>query len=425
MRQDPTPSHHGPSWLARGARALALAATVLVSAPALAAETVRIALIDPLSGAFAPVGQGMLKQFSYIVDLANNRQWAGKDIRFELTGLDGKGSPQESLTQLRQAIDQGVRYVVQGNSSAVGLALSDAIAKHNQRNPGKEVVYLNYAAIDPALTNEKCSFWHFRLDANADQKMEALTSFLRGQTSVRKVYLVNQNYAFGRAVAASAREMLGRKRNDVEIVGDELHAIGQIQDFAPFVARIRESGADTVITGNWGADLALLIKAAREARLPANFYTYYANATGMPTAMGSAGEDRVRYVGTWNPNERSFGGADLREDFGRRNGGDFSLKQAWDALRLLSDGIRKAQSTDPVKVAAAMETLSFASLAGPVEMRSADHQLQQALVIASWQKKDGKTVRFDDEKTGYGWRTESIQPAYVGVQPTSCVMARP
>ena len=72
-----------------------------------------------------------------------------------------------------------------------------------------------------------------------------------------------------------------------------------------------------------------------------------------------------------------------------------------------------------------MEGVGFNSLGGPVEMRVADHQLQQPQVVASWHKRDGKTVRFDDEETGYGWRTESIQPGYVGVQPTSCVMSRP
>ncbi len=400
------------------------AASLGVAAPA-QAETVKIAFIDPLSGAFAPVGQGILKQFEYVAAMAGAKGWAGKDVTFEVVPFDGKASPQESLNQLKSVIDQGIRYVAQGNSSAVGLALSDAISKHNQRNPGKELVYFNYAAVDPALTNEKCSFWHFRLDANSDQKMEALTSYMKDQSSVKKVYLINQNYSFGKAVATGAREMLGRKRSDIEIVGDDLHPIGQVKDFAPYVAKIKQSGADSVITGNWGADLALLIKAAKDANLPATFYTYYAGTTGVPTAMGPAGEDRVRMVSNWAPNEKTFTGADMREEFGKRNEGDFYVKQTYDVLRLLSEGIRRAKSTDPVKVAFAMEGAKFPSLNGDVEMRASDHQLQQALVITSWQKKDGKTVRFDDEKTGYGWRTESVQPQYIGVQPTSCTMTRP
>ena len=404
---------------------LALAATMLAPSSAQAQETVRIALIDPLSGPFAPVGEGIYRQFQYVVDLANNRQWAGKDIRLELIAFDGLGSPQESVDQLRSAIGQGIHYVVQGNGSAVAMALVDAIGKHNQRRPGQEVVYFNYGALDPALTNEKCSFWQFRLAANADQKMEALTSYLRSQSSVKKVYLLNQDYALGRNVSRAARDMLRRKRPDVEIVGDEFHPIGQIRDFAGHVEQIRQAGADTVITGDWGADLALLIQAARDAKLPANIYTYHANVSGVPAAVGAYGDGRVRYIGTWAPNERSFGGGEIREDFAKKGGGDFYLKQSYDTIRLLAEGIKRAGTAAPVPVALAMEGLGFNSLAGPVEMRAADHQLQQAQVVASWHKRDGKTVRVDDEGTGYGWRTESIQPGYVGVQPTSCTMARP
>ncbi|MET0506652.1 MAG: ABC transporter substrate-binding protein, partial [Burkholderiaceae bacterium] len=232
---------------------LALFAAAFGMAMPASAQTIKVAFIDPLSGPFAPVGQGILKQFEYVAAVASNKGWAGKDVKFEMVPFDGKASPQESLNQLKSVIDQGIRYVVQGNSSAVGLALSDAVSKHNQRNPGKELVYFNYAAVDPALTNEKCSFWHFRIDANSDQKMEALTSYMKDQASVKKVYLINQNYSFGKAVATAAREMLGRKRSDVEIVGDDLHPIGQVKDFAPYIDKIKQSGADSVITGNWGA----------------------------------------------------------------------------------------------------------------------------------------------------------------------------
>jgi branched-chain amino acid transport system substrate-binding protein len=424
----PTASSRQPVATPRGfARPVAKAGALLamlVIATGVSAETVKIAFIEGLSGPFAPVGQNILKEYQFIAEIASNKAWAGKDIKFEMVPFDGKASPQESLTQLKSVIDQGIRYVVQGNSSAVALALSDAISKHNDRNPGKEVLYFNYAAVDPALTNEKCSFWHFRTDANADQKMEALTTYMKENQSVKKVYLINQNYSFGQAVAKAAKEMLARKRSDVQIVGEDLHPIGQVKDFAPYIAKIKQSGADSVITGNWGADLALLIKAAKEANLDANFYTYYAGTTGVPTAMGAAGEDKVRQVAVWSPNEKTFTGKDLREEFAKRFNADFYVAQTVSTMRLLAEGIKKSGSTEPLKVAHAMRGLKVQSINGEVEMRALDHQLQQPLAILSWQKKGGE-VRFDDENTGYGWRTESVQPTYVGVQPTSCKMKIP
>lgn len=397
--------------------------TSLLSASVLA-ETVRIAFIDPLSGPFAPVGQNLLKSFQSVAEVANREKWAPGHT-FEVVGFDNKASPQESLTALKSAIDQGFRYIAQGNGSGAAGALIEAINKHNDRNPGKEIVFLNYAAVDPDLTNSKCSFWHFRFDANSDMKMEALTAFLAKDSSVKKVYIIGQNYAHGHQVTRAAKDYLRRKRPDIQIVGDDLHPIGSVKDFSPYVAKIAASGADVVITGNWGSDLALLVKAARDASLKAKFYTYYGYTTGVPTVMGAAAADYVRYAGTWNVNNETFAGKELVESFKKRFNDDFYAATTYSALQLLGIGIRQAKSTDPVKVAFAMEGQKFTSLNGEAEMRKSDHQLQQPIYITTWVKTNGKDVRFDQENTGYGWRTEQKIDAYVASQPTSCNMKRP
>ncbi|NEX62874.1 branched-chain amino acid ABC transporter substrate-binding protein [Noviherbaspirillum galbum] len=402
---------------------LSVAAAMLMHGAA-QAETVKMAFIDPLSGPFAPVGQGLLKSWQYIAEMANQQKWAGNDT-FEIVGFDNKASPQESLTQLKSAIDQGYRYIIQGNGSGVALALVDAINKHNERNPGKEVLFINYAAVDPDLTNSKCSFWHFRFDANSDQKMEAMTTFMAKDQSIKKVYIIGQNYAFGHQVTRAAKDYLKRKRPDIQIVGDDLHPIGQVKDFSPYVAKIKASGADTVITGNWGADLALLIKAAKDADLKANFYTYYGSTTGVPTAMGAAGADRVKYVGYWNVNNEKFVGKDIVEGFKKKYNDDYYAMATYTGIHMLSKAFKEAKSTDPVKVASALEGMKDTSLNGDVEMRKSDHQLQQPLYIATWVKVNGKDVKFDQENTGYGWKTDVKLDTFVATQPTSCQMKRP
>lgn len=388
------------------------------------AEQVKIAFIDPLSGPFAPIGQNVLKSFQMIAELSNQKNWAGKHT-LEVVGFDNKGSPQESLLQLKSAIDQGYRYITQGNGSGVALALIDAVNKHNERNPGKEVLFLNHSAGDPALTNDKCSFWHFRFDAHSEMKMESLTTFMAKDPNIRKVYVIGQNYALGQEVSRSSRAYLKRKRPDIQIVGDDLHPIGQVKDFSPYVAKIKASGADTVITANWGADLALLIKAARDADLKASFYTFYAATTGVPTAMGAAGLDRVKYVAYWNPNNESYAGKDIVENFKKKYNDDYYAMTSYTTIAMLARAIRESGATDPLPVALAMEGMKVKSLNGDVDMRKSDHQAQQALYIGTWVKKNNTDVRFDQENTGYGWRTEQKIDAYVAAQPTSCQMKRP
>ena len=403
---------------------IGIAVAACFAATSVSAQTVKIGFIDPLSGPFAPVGQNQLNSWKTSIDVANSKNWAGGP-KFEIIGFDNKSSPQESLTVLKQIIDQGIRYIVQGNGSGVAIALADAVQKHNDRNPGKEIVYLNYAAVDPSLTNERCSFWHFRLDINADMKMEALTAYMQKEPKIKNVYLINQDYAFGRSVSKAGKEYLAVKRPDVKIVGDDFHPLGQVKDFSPYIAKMKAAGADTVITGNWGADMALMIKAAKDSGFDARFYTYYAGTTGVPTAMGSAGEGKVNTVANWTPNLPKNPGSDLVEAMKKNFKDDFYTMQTYTGMQLLAEGMKRSKSIDPVKVAFAMEGVKLAGLSGDIEMRASDHQLQQNIYISTWSKTDGKDVKYDQENTGYGWKMQVALPAYIAAQPTSCQMKRP
>ncbi len=404
---------------------LAVSVAAALAAPVAMAENIKIAMIETMSGAFAPIGQNQLHTFQMVTDVANKEKWAGAGNTIQVTAFDGKGSPQESLTQLKHAIDQGYRYIAQGNGSGVALALIDAVNKHNERNPGKEIVFLNYSAIDPDLTNSKCSFWHFRFDANSDMKMEALTTYMAKDQGIKKVYLINQNYSHGHQVTRAAKEYLKRKRPDIQVVGDDLHPIATVKDFSPYVAKIKGSGADTIITGNWGADLALLIKAAKDAGVTAKFYTYYAATTGVPTAMGAAGEGQVKQVGYWNVNNPTDSGVPFAMEYKKKYNDDFYVQDIYTIIKMMSDAVKSAKSADPVKVAFALEGMKTKVLNGEVEMRKTDHQLQQPLVISTWTKVDGKTVKYDQENTGYGWKTDQNVETYIAAQPTSCQMKRP
>ncbi|MDR0200656.1 MAG: branched-chain amino acid ABC transporter substrate-binding protein [Delftia acidovorans] len=385
-------------------------------------ETVKIGWIDPLSGLMAAVGTNQLKTFQLLAEEFNKKNASG--VKFEILALDNKLSPQETTAALRSAMDQGARYVVQGNGSGPALAIMDALEKHNARNKGKEVVFLNYAAVDPDLTNSKCSYWHFRLDADTSMKMEALTTYMKDVPDVKKVYLINQNYSHGQQVSKYARDMLKAKRPDVQVVGDDFAPLAQVRDFAPYIAKIKQSGADTVITGNWGSDLSLLLKAANDAGLNnVKFYTYYAFGSGSPTAMGAASDGKVYVVGYGHYN---MGGAiqPLMAEFKKKMNDDLTQSSIYHVFALLDAAFVKTGGTDPVKVAAALEGMRIKSFNGEVEMRKSDHQLQQGLYITRWEKAGGK-YPYDAENTGYTFAPVKYFEPYVASTPTSCQMKRP
>jgi len=404
--------------------AVALALPMLGSV-VIAQETVKIGYIDPLSGGGASVGEGGLKTFQFLAEELNAKGGVlGKKV--EIVPLDNKTNPQESLIQAQKAIDAGVRYVTQGNGSSVAGALSDFITKYNERNPGKEVLYFNYAAVDPVLTNEKCSFWHFRWDANSDIKMEALTNYMKGVPDIKKVYLINQDYSFGQSVRTQAKAMLSAKRPDIQIVGDELHPLLKISDFAPYIAKIKASGADTVVTGNWGQDIALLLKAAADAGLRVNWYTYYAGGSGGPTAVKQAGlNHQVFQVTEGFANVDHKSSQEFEKTFRAKTGISVWYPRAVNEMRMFADAAAKAKSLEPVKVAQALEGMKFEVLdGGEGFMRKDDHQFFQPIYVSSLGIRSEKEP-FDEENTGWGWRMVAKIDTPQTVLPTTCKMDRP
>jgi branched-chain amino acid transport system substrate-binding protein len=398
----------------------------LYAFPAFAEDTIKIAFIDPLSGSAGLTGEINLKTFQYLANRIN----AGGGLngkKVELVGFDNKIDVQISLVQAQKAADEGVRVITQGSSSSVAAALSDWVTKYNDRNLGKEIIYLNYSGVDPVLTNDKCSYWHFRFITNSEIKMAALTNFMRDRTSIKKVYLINQDYSFGQGVRREALAMLKEKRPDIEIVGDELHPLMKVADFSPYIAKIKASGADSVITGNWGQDFALLLNAAADANLQTDWYTYYAAGVAGPKAIKHAGLSRRVFAITEGvPNSAPDAAQNLEADFRAKAGVELALfRPEADEMRMLAKAIADAKSDEPKAIAAQLEGMSVEAFdGGEATMRKDDHQIFQDIYISSFGPLD-PGAKFDEEGTGWGWKTVGIVKAKDTILPTTCKMQRP
>ena len=398
------------------------------------AEPVKLALIEGLSGANADGGEAAFRNLAWAVERANARSAvkSGAVSALQLIRYDSKGQTDEALSALRSAIDDGARVILQGNSSAVAAALIDAINKHNERDPARRVLFLNYAAVDPALTNEKCSFWHFRFDAHAEMRMAALMDVLREDKALKSVYLIGQDYSFGQAVLKEARRQLGQQRPDIAIAGEELHPLGRVKDFLPYATKIKASGARAVITGNFSNDLTLLIKAAKDVGFDGKFYTFYGNALGAPAAIGEAGIGKVVAVADWMPNVQTAGSEafykSFRERFPKPEDDYVHLRMHLmiEALAQALDASGKpGNARDMVAVANQLERtkVSLNGLGG--SMRPLDHQFQQGLVVGVMDRSGTAGVKFDVEGSGYGFRVVKAISAASAELPSSCRMPRP
>jgi branched-chain amino acid transport system substrate-binding protein len=408
----------------------ALSLPALAQAQPSGSGPVRLALVESMSGAFANTGEAVFRNLLWAVERVNQRggvRLPGGARPLALARYDSKGQQEEALSALRSAIDDGAHFVLQGNSSATAAALLDAINKHNERDPSRRVLFLNYSAVDPLLTNERCSYWHFRFDAHADMRMAALMEVLKDDRGVRNAYLIGQDYSFGQAVLREARRQLGAQRPDVRIVGDELHPLGRVKDFLPYAAKIKAAGADAVITGNWGNDLTLLVKAAREVGFDGKFYTFYGNALGAPAAIGDAGIGRVVAVADWLPNVPTAGSEAFYRSFRERFPNpqdDYVHMRMQLMIEALAQAVERAGSTAAAAVAAALERASVTLAGQSGTMRASDHQFQQTLVVGQMDRQGAPGVKFDVEGSGYGFRVVRVISPDKAELPTSCKMQR-
>ncbi|MBA4212370.1 MAG: branched-chain amino acid ABC transporter substrate-binding protein [Polaromonas sp.] len=426
---------------ARRLRALAAALIGVVStsvslaqAPAPAAAPIRIAMIEGLSGPIANTGEAVYRNLVWATERVNARggvKLPGGNRPLLIERFDSKGQTEEALSALRSAVDRDITIVAQGNSSAAASALIEAINKHNERDPARQMLFLNYSAVDPVLTNEKCSYWHFRFDAHADMRMTALMSVLREDKQLKNIYLIGQDYSFGQAVLREGRNQLAAQRPDVKIVGEELHPMARVKDFLPYATKIKASGAQAVLTGNWGNDLTLLVKAAREVGFEGTFYTFYGNALGAPAAMGEAGIGKVIAVADWFPNVPTRESEVFYQSFRQRfpnPADDYVHMRMQLMIESLAQAIERAGAVGPVNAASIAAQLEKAevTLAGQTaRMRAADHQFQQSLAVAVMDRQGASGAKFDVEGSGYGFRVIRNLAPQQAEQPHRCNMIRP
>jgi branched-chain amino acid transport system substrate-binding protein len=421
---------HGLKFLALGLLAFAAGLPVMAAAQS-AAPPVRIAMIESLSGPFGNTGEAVFRNLVWATERVNARGGVKLPAGAQpllIERYDSKGQNEEALAALRSAIDDGIRVIAQGNSSATAAVLIDAINKHNEREPAKRVLFLNYSAVEPALTNEKCSFWHFRFDAHADMRMAALMDVLKDDRALKSIYLIGQDYSFGQSVLREARKQLAQQRPDVQIVGDELHPMARVKDFLPYAVKIKQSGAQAVLTGNFGNDLTLLVKAAKDVGFEGKFYTFYGNALGVPGVLADAGVGKVIAVADWFPNTPGVESERFYQAFRQRYPkpqDDYVHMRMQLMVEALAQSMEKAGSLEAAAVARLLEkaSVNVSGLAGA--MRAGDHQFQQPLRVAVMDRQGAPGVKFDVEGSGFGFRVIKTISQARAEQPHSCQMNRP
>lgn len=399
-----------------------LSAGSVIAVPA-QAEPLKIGIIESLSGSQTSTGRLFSTATEYEVGLINAKGgFNGAPV--QVVKYDNAGGSTEAADKFKQAVADGVQIIVQGASSAIAGQITEDVRKHNLRNPGKEVMFINIGAEAMELTGEKCHFYHFRFTTSAPMRVNALVKSMKAAGDLgTKVYSINQNYSWGKdmqdAIEAAA------STGGYKVVAAVLHDVNKIQDFSPYVAKIKEANPDTVMTGNWSNDLLLLMKATGDSGLKVRFATAFLD---QPGNIANAGNTAIGHY-LANSYVTGAGKLDFSEKYKAAVGHYpvFVEPQAAFAMGTLALALEKVNfKGGPISVteiAKALETVTYESPVGPISVRKEDHQTIRPVVVS----KVVKNAKYPVDGTELGFEPVSTVAGPDAIYPVqaSCKMKRP
>ena len=403
-----------------------LACTLGLLSGTAAAAPVKIGVLETLSGPQASSGQAYRAAVRYAVDQINAAGgWNNEPV--QLIEYDNQGGPAGAADKLKAAAADGVHLIVQGASSAIGGQITEDVRKHNLRNPGKEMIYINVGAEALELTGEKCNFHHFRFSGDAQIRTKALVNAMKQANALgTRVYAINQNYSWGQDMERAISD--NASAGGYQVVEKTLHDVNKVQDFAPYVAKISAAKADAVLTGNWSNDLLLLMKASKSAGLKVRFGTVFLD---QPGNLANAGDLAVGHfvAHTFNAEAGGAEGERFVDGYKAKTGHvpAFIEPQTVFGMAMVADALKRTPPAGGAlnvnALARALETARIRTPMGDMSMRAADHQAQLPMVVSTV----AKDARFKVDDTDMGFKVVkrfTAEEASIPAQ-ASCAMKRP
>ena len=399
----------------------------LAASPVFAhAEALKIAFIETMSGPTAQTSIPYLEGIRYGVKKINDAGgFNGEPV--VLMEYDNAGDAATTTDRLRAAISADARIIVQSTSSAIAAQISDYIKRYNIRNKGKELIFFNPGSESHTLVAEKCNFWYFKFSSNPFIRDKALVPTMNELGALGgKVYSINQNYSYGQEYQKAQAEDVALAGS--KIVGAILHDISKIQDFSPYVAQIKESGAETVLSGDWGNDIILLMRAIGASGLKVTVGNTSLDTTGTLSAVGHAAIGAY-LVKLYNLEGGGDKGKAFNEDF-KSVIGHYPYNEEPTtafAMRLLANALRSAQQPDlSVNVRAIAEAIEGASYDLPIgrwSMRKEDHQALFPLTVSVV----STDAAYKWDGTDMGFKLVKVVPPEQTAIPVAkeCKMERP
>ena len=351
-----------------------LVVSTLVIPAVYAADVVKLGVDEIRSGAFKSNGDRFIWGIQAAVKEANDAGGTlGKKI--ELVIEDNQMKGEIAVQKLKKMImKDGVKVIIHGSSSSVGGAIA-------QQMPRYKTIYLDVGAEAINITGENFNPYVFRTCLNVAMHVKGLAQHF-GKKGYKKVFLINQDYSWGHDVAMFYEKFIKEIAPGTQIVGKEFHPVFN-KDFAPYISKIQASGADYIITGNWGTDLAQVVAQSRSMGLKIPFGTCFMDDDAIAKIAGEASigciQANMYLLGVDTPEAKAF-----EEAFHKSAGGkwpSFVAMEAYIGTKMYLEAVKKAGTFETEAVIKAFEGLTWEGPVGTLTMRKEDHQNQSPVVL--------------------------------------------
>lgn len=370
---------------------LAAAAGISVSLvqPLLAAEPIKILALDVLSGPFKDEGEQYIAGVRFAVEEINKSGGInGRPI--DLIVDDSQLKPDVAQRKAVKAIlDDNVKIIVGATGTAVVKSLAQVASRY-------KVILAAYSGEADEITGKEFVPEIFRLGLTTT--MHAKASILALPENLgKKVYLINQDNAFGHSSADSYKKALDQFRPGWKLVGEDFHPIAT-KDFAPYLQKIIASDADVIVTSDYAADMTLLHKQAKSFGVKQPFVDLYMSN---PVALREIGDaaigsytSEVYIVGMDTPANKAFVERWRQSKNPPYQYPDYAVGKAYNVMMYLASGLKKAGSEDHDAIIKAMEGLEYDGLIGKQVVRACDHQVQTPIAVTEVVAGPGQFYKF-------------------------------
>jgi ABC-type branched-subunit amino acid transport system substrate-binding protein len=370
-------------------------------------DTIKIAVVATFSGPASLVGQGFWLNATWAAHEINKKGGIfvdGKKKLIELFKADTMSRPDQAKKICEQMVLQnGVKFLWGADGSPVVKVMYATASKY-------KVIAVNMISLSEDLQDaDNWTPYVFSTWWQTNMVGKSFAYFYSQRKKEKKFYCLNQDYLYGHQMADSFKAGLKEFYPEAQVVGEDYHKMFNT-DFAPYITKIKASGAEVVFTGNWSVDADNLLKQARALGLNIPFaHIYMGNPTNLEEVgiKGSAGlvisspyradaplfkePGYIKYFNAMLDAAKKF-------DKPPFNAPNYLL--GWDPITMefnwLCSVIERAKSTDADKIIKVWEGDVYQYVNGHVvAMRACDHQAIQALHVIEYVPPDQQKVMYN------------------------------